>query len=641
MRDIVGFTTNVLAAVNGPRKGESVEIGLYTVYAANASDAAGLDPWTILPYQNAAEFELDPEWADSLRAALDMPGVDDGGYAPIIRRLREYGVLDESREQIIVLLTDGFVGNYTAELAKDLRDDFEGELEALDAGNKTTFHVLRFECPGLTGEGQDSDETKRLIQIYETDVERWNSLAGQELIHQIVVPLPPGRTVAFSNNMTLYQRPHTEAAVTLIEHPSLAPLLPQSEGNMSGWGWIEERSSASLPVELPGDTGVLRLWAVASSDNDTFEAFVERGEDSDSPELEKWAFANSFNLDEHDSTLGKILAGKTKVCGPIQWHLEGMNRLAFYWWEAGPVSYSLNRSKVTVAENNGDITVALDIEPDRGVRGHQDCFSVRISLHAGKQVPVLLGSTEMTLREWEEDETFDPLPGGYADDPANDGQLAVTVELLRNLNISMNSSLEREAEIRQQIASWTSPVAVVYEPRLHDSEGVNCSKDSCVMNVSFDFATQNYHDHEAPDFRVFLLSSQTVQELQAHSEETSGTSDDATPDDAPDCSGYAPAGDDFRLENPGATGLRSGFELGTVAESNLPYWREEIRGLRRHIHTSDIPLSKIEGCGYRAVLVQWSDHPQDWPAVLCALDPDVSVPCTNDTALRVYTDDDD
>lgn len=644
MRGIVSFMTNILAAVNGPARGDLVEIGIYTTHAEEDEHATTLAPWTILPLDKVHRLEDELEWADDLTDALEAEGLDKGGLAPIIRTLRQHEVLDNSHEQIVILITDGFTGNYVldAEVIR-LREEFKAELEQLYEEQKTTFHVLRFDCPGLIPETGQQDD-RRLYNIYDMDLERWNSLAGLQLINQIVVPLPsrPHQQNALSLTAPLLfqERTYTSAAVALLQHDSLAPLLPQGTPGASGWGWIHEGDSESQNLELPGDTGVLKLWAVRSTNSAGFKARIEREGDSVSYNLGAGDYANTFILDEYDPTLDKILEAETEDCGPITWWLEGNNRLAFYWYEFGPVEYSLAGTETApTTTNNGPIDIDLDVRKKNN-EGHKDCFTVRVSLHAGKQHPTLLASRELTLRELEEEDNLIILDGGYAYNPVNDGRLRVTVELIRNLNMMTNRSLDRVAEIREQVAAWSKEVGVVYEPQLHDKNGVRCNDAGCEVSVGFDFATQPYHDSQEPDVQVFLLSTLDASKI-ASSDGNDDRNEDATRSTGFDCGGFVADEDDFHLISS-VNGYRSGFELGLLDEDNMPWWEViiDIDFGQKRVQTSFITSDKIEACGYSGVLIQWRDHPRDWQAILCDLKDNDGEAC-DATPMRVRTESDD
>ena len=261
MKETTVFLVNLLAAVNGPTNPEA-QIGVYTLYGRDQSGS--LESMTLAQLRSAAEYEGDPEWSDELEKALKEAGIDEGGYATAIQRLRTGEVLGEDAEQVIILITDGFTGDYSNFDADTRRQSFKEELEALALQeNKTSFIVLRLECPGM--ENNDTN----LGRMYQTDVLNWDAWSGLKLIEHITVPLPESLATHSSNIMSLVAaRPYIPKIIQLLSlapFENLMPRLSPGDGTY-GWEWKQEGDADGSRHQMPGDTGVFRLWVVRSSE---------------------------------------------------------------------------------------------------------------------------------------------------------------------------------------------------------------------------------------------------------------------------------------------------------------------------------------------------------------------------------------
>ncbi len=610
MRDITVFLTDLLAAVNGGAGRPELQIGVYQAYhESEAPDSATPDPgdlrpWTVLPLQPAAGFERDFAWVTALDNALSEPAVNVGGYGPMVRRLIKNDVLvtDKGARQIVVFMTDGYTGDYPDFDADLMRDDFEVVLRQLALQKNTTFHFLQFECPGLADN-----------KSYEEDKRYWTSFAG--LYWLVYRTLPLSEAPALGVNV-LSHRPHAETVVDLLSDPSFAPLLPAppAPNGASGWGWLPEGQVMGDVLQLPGDTGALRLNVVRSDEYSTFKVVLARDDETYSPpELKEGSFPGTFAAADEDNLLEDILAAPTRACGAIEWWLEGDSRLAFYWWDSNRLAYELDET--TIGEGTADDATTLNHAPIEvnvrvtadGRKGYRDCYSARVTLHTDEEPPRVVARHDMPLVRFNDFLEQSITLEGYEFLPEHaDTGFWVTVELLRHTGAPVGGGAA--AEDNRRVALWESEVTPTYRPRLLVEESAaDCDDETCAAKIVLDFAAAVHHAGDAPPVELFALSAlprDTINDKEACAAHFTASSDGV-----------------LSISDKSDRGLVSGFRIADVskhADDPTVDDNDDEPGGRR-IVTTEFSRSANDPCGYEALLLQWPDQPS-WPGVFCALD---------------------
>lgn len=606
MKETTTFLVNLLAAVNGPTN-PGVQIGVYTLYGWNKND--GLGSMTLTPLQPADNYEWDPGWSNTLEQVLKGPGIDEGGYAPAIQRLRADGVLGSDEKQIVILITDGFIGGYSSESAKDKRQSLKDELEALALQeNETTFIVLRLKCPGL------ENDTTYLGTAYDTDVLQWNALSGLNLIEHLTIPLPGSLMIYSSNSLTLAPtRPYAAEITQLLELESFESLLPRlSQGDGTyGWGWKQEGDTRGPHHTLPGDTGIFRLWIALSSSvpGAGYDLIVSREEKLDKAKPRNGTYPGTVQLDDLDGALNDILVESTDTCDPIDWQILGDKSLAFYWWDSTPVNYKFNSTSTQISPptvtNNGQISVTADVDAI-GPVGHRVCYGVRASLYTIHQSEmILLDQDHVQLSEMGDDMRHVFEFTDYIFNPGTDGKLWVTLEISREFDRKRHQTGEIAAVNPTQVDTWSYNIPLIYSPQLGGSS-VECEAKGCMVKIQFRYAGLQYHNNEPPQPRLYALSTFEHDELSG-----------------PACKGYTDTQPILTFSQGNRDGRFSSImSLGQTVDGSLEptdtTWKMERidNELKQIALEGPFPQEIIDDCGYEGILLQWPGRP-DWPDVFC------------------------